>query len=246
VALDTLVVFGYGPVEPGRRLNVYARLAALAAGTLLESGAAKRLLITGGRTGGDALPSEAALMASYLAHCFRVVPEQVVLEERAADTLDNVVLSANLLDAERGGGGRADERLGFLALRMHGPRVLYLADLVGLTGEFTPLERPVAARSARHRRLLEGLTRTTSYARLAASQVRAMRGLRELPEFWLPPLGRLENPARLRRVQTHPALASLNLPTDPGAFKNALLKLPRRYPEPHPDDPRLGLEAARG
>lgn len=244
--LDTLVVFGYGPVAAGGKLTIYARLAALAAGTLLERGVAKRLLITGGRTGGDALPSEAALMASYLARCFRVVPGQVVLEERAADTLDNVVLSANLLDAERGGGGRADECLGFLALRMHGPRVRHLAELVGLTGEFTPLERVVAARSERHGRLLEGLTKTPAYARLAASQVRAMRGLRGLPNFWLPPLVGLENPVRLRRVQTHPALASLNLPTDPDAFKNALLNMPRRYPEPHPDDLRLGLEAARG
>ncbi len=242
MALDTLVVFGYGPVEGGGKLNLYARLAALAAGTLLAQGAAKRLLITGGHTGSNALPSEAALMASCLARHVPVSPGQVVLEQEAADTLDNVVLSANLLDAE----GRAGDRLGFLALRIHGPRVRYLAELVGLTGEFIALERVVAARSARHGRLLEGLTKTPSYARQAASQVRAMRGLAELPNFWLPPLGRLEDPVRLRRVQTHPALASLNLPTDPGAFKNALMNMPRRYPEPHPDDPRLGLEAAHG
>ena len=242
MAVSTLIVFGYGPVGAGERLNVYARLAALAAGMLLERGAAKRLLITGGRTGGDALPSEAALMASYLTHRFRVAPGQVALEERARDTLDNLVLSANLLDTE----GRADDRPGFLALKMHGPRIRYLADLVGLEGNCIALERVVAARSERHRRLLEGLTKTPAYARLAASQVRAMRGLAELPGFWLPPLGRLENPARLRRVQDHPAVAHLNLPTELNAFKNTLLDLPRRYPEPHPDDLRLGLEAARG
>jgi putative Holliday junction resolvase len=216
------VVFGYGPVGGSGRLNVYARREALAAGTLLESGAAKRLLIPGGRTGDDALPSEAALMALSVARHVPVSPV-VMLEERAADTLDNVVLSANLLDAERGGGSCADERLGFLALRMHGPRVRYLAELVGLEGAFIALEPVVAARSARHRRLLERLTKTPSYARLAASQVRAMRGLAELPGFWLPPLGRLENPDRLRHVQQHPTVASLNLPTNPDAFKDALL-----------------------
>lgn len=246
MVVDTLIVFGYGPVAAGGKLNLYARLAALTAGMLLERGEAKRLLITGGRTGGDALPSEAALMASYLTRRFRVAPGQVALEEHAADTLDNLVLSANLLDAERGSGGRADDRLGFLALRLHGPRIRYLADLVGLEGKFVALERVVAECSERHRRLLEALTETPSYARLAASQVRAMRGLAELPGFWLPPLGRLENPVRLRRVQAHPALASLNLPTELNAFKSALLDLPRRYPEPHPDDLRLGLGAARG
>lgn len=242
MALDTLLVLGYGPVRAGGRLNIYARLAALAAGTLLASGAAKRLLITGGRSGGAALPSEAALMAASLSRQFRTLQGQIVLEEEAADTLDNVVLSANLLDAE----GRAGERLGFLALRMHGPRVRYLAGLVGLKGSLIALERVVAARSARHRRLLEELSKTPGYAQLAASQVRAMRGLAELPEFWLPPLGRLVNPARLRHLREHPATARLDLPTDPDAFRNVLLSLPRRFPEPHPDDAQLGLEAARG
>jgi hypothetical protein len=39
VALDTLIFLGYGPVRAGGRLNIYAHLAALAAGTLLASGA---------------------------------------------------------------------------------------------------------------------------------------------------------------------------------------------------------------
>lgn len=241
--MSTLIVFGYGPVaaEGKLNLNLYARLAVLAAGTLLKCEETKRLLITGGRTGGDALPSEAALMASYLARYVSVSPGQVVLEEHARDTLDNLVLSANLLDTE----GRACDRLGFLTLRLHGPRISYLADLVGLEGEFIALEPIVAARSKRHRPLLEKLAKTPAYARLAASQVRAMRGLAELPNFWLPPLGRLENPDRLRRVQGHPTVARLDLPTELSAFKNALLDLPRRYPEPHPDDLRLGMGAAR-
>jgi len=111
--LDTLIVFGYRPVEAGGKLTIYARLAALAAGTLLEHGAAKRLLVTGGRTGGDALTSEAALLASYLARYVSVSPGQVRLEEHASDTLDNLVLSANLLDAQ----GHSEKRLGFSGLR---------------------------------------------------------------------------------------------------------------------------------
>lgn len=242
MVVDTLVVFGYGPVEAGGRLNVYARLAALAAGTLLGRGAAKRLLVTGGRTGGDALPSEVALIADYLTRQFRVSPAQIRLEQRARDTLDNVVLSANLLDAE----GRAGNRLGFLALRLHGPHIRYLADFVGLTGTFVALEEALAERSERHRRFLESLSRTPSYARLAASQVRAMRGLTELHDFWLPPLGKLENPERLRRLQKHPTVSRLGLPEDPTMFRQALRKRPRRYPEPHPDDMERGLEAVRG
>lgn len=240
-ALDTLIVFGYGPVEAGAKLNVYARLSALAAGMLLEQGKTKRVLVTGGQTGGEALPAEAELMACYLGRNFQLAPEQIVLETHASDTIDNLVLSANLLDVE----GRSQDRLGFLALQLHGPRIAYLADLVGLKGEFTALERVVAARSARHRRLLGHLKTTPSYARLAASQVRAMRGLRELPGFWLPPLGKLGT-ERLRRLQQHPALSGLGLPDDLNAFRQALLTMLRRYPEPQPDDVRRGLEATYG
>ncbi len=241
VALDTLIVFGYGPVEVGGKLNVYARLSALAAGTLLEQGKTKRLLITGGQTGGAALPSEAELMASYLERSFQVMPGQIALETQAADTIDNLVLSANLLDAE----GRSEDRLGFLALQLHGPRTEYLADLAGLKGEFIAVEPIVKARSARHRKLLAHLETTPSYARLAASQVRAWRGLRELPGFWLPPLGKLGT-ERLRRLQQRPAIAELGLPDDLNAFRQALLSTPRRYPEPQPDDVQRGLGAMRG
>lgn len=242
MALDTLLVFGYGPVLEGGRLGVYARLAALAAGTLLAGRKVQRLLITGGRTGGAALPSEAALMAAEVACTCSVTPGQLVLEKCAHDTLENLVLSANILDAE----GRAGDRLGFLALRLHLPRVRPIADLIGLSGEGVALEPPIAARSARHRALLGRLAASPSYARLAAAQHRAMRGLDDLPEFWLPPLGNLHDPARLRRVQRHPAAAKLELPSDPAAFGATLRGLARRFPEPHPGDLRLGLEAARG
>ena len=244
LGFDTLVVFGYGPVERDGRLNVYARLAALAAETLLRQGATKRLLVTGGRTGGDDLPSEAALLADHLTRRFGASPAQLVLEERARDTIDNLIFSANMLDVE----GRADDRLGFLALRLHGPRISirYLADLVGLTGTFVALEGIIAERSERHRRFLEDLSRTPSYARLAASQARAMRGMAQLPDFWLPPLGGLENPERLRRLQKHPAVSRLGFPEDLTMFRDALDNRPRRYPEPHPDDMQRGLEAARG
>ena len=239
--LDTLIVLGYGPVTAAGKLNIYARLSVLAAGTLLAQGKTKRLLFTGGHTGGETLPSEAELMAFYLKRNFKVAPGQIVLEPHAADTVDNLVLSANALDAE----GCSRDRLGFLALQMHGPRITYLADLVGLKGEFTALERVVSKRSARHRRLLEHLKTTPPYARLAASQVRAWRGLKELPGFWLPPLGKL-SAERLRRLQRHPTLATLKLPSDLDAFRRALLTMPRRYPEPRLGDQERGLEAAYG
>lgn len=236
MAVDTLIVFGYGPVEANGTLGVCARLASLASGTLLERGE-RRLLITGGKTGGAALPSEAALMAAYLTRRFGLTSPNLLLEEHARDTLENIIFSANTLDRSGFGG-----TLGFLALQMHLPRIRHLADVVGLEGETFAIEPLIAARSQRHEKWLERLKQSSLYTRLAASQVRAMRGLKTLPGFWLPPLAELECPERLRRVQSHPALRSLGLPEDLADFQNALRAMPRLYPEPHPDDEQHALE----
>ena len=84
----------------------------------------------------------------------------------------------------------------------HLPRIGEICSLVGLGGTLVAAEEVVGARSARHRRLLERLLRpeNESYARMLADQERGFRGLRELPEYWLPPMAGIESPARLRRI----------------------------------------------
>ena len=61
---DALIVFGYGRVQPrsapsSGKLNLYGRLNALAAGMIFQACEIRRIIPTGGRTGGDDRPSEA-------------------------------------------------------------------------------------------------------------------------------------------------------------------------------------------
>lgn len=236
---DVLIVFGYGPVEArgnGARLNLYGRLNTLTAGVLYTTGRAKRLLLTGGRTGGAALPPEAELMARTLGRTFGVPPSALRLEPCAQDTLDNLALSAALLDAQPA----LPQRLGFLALELHLPRIRLLAERIGLAGRTLAAEPLFAARSARHARFLEALKAAPSYRALLSSQKRAMRGLAEMPDYWLPPLAalpdaRLERIRRREDVQTFCRTRGLGADTVT-AFRTSLHLLPRRFPEPRPED----------
>lgn len=94
---------------------------------------------------------------------------------------------------------------------------------------------PVEALRGRAR-LLDDLERSASYRGLEVSRARAMRGLNELPDYWLPPLAKLTSDARLERVRTLDdvrrflsarALSATSLE----AFRSALEAIPHRFPE---------------
>ena len=234
------------------RLNLYGRLNALAAGMLYKRGGVGRVLITGGRTGGAALPSEAELMGRYLS-AFSLPREAFVLEEKATDTVTNFVFVANLLDSSS-----LPDNLTFLALGLHLPRIRRLAALFGLEGDFISTEEVVRERSHRHRRLLDALLSldTESYVKLLTDQVRAMRGLQTLPHYWLPPAAGLENEARLERLLAQASVQDFSRarglePQTPSDLRTALSSVPRRFPEPRADDREAALrlyktlEAAR-
>ncbi len=250
----TLVVFGYGPVEaePRPRLNLYGRLNALAAGMLYERGGVGRVLITGGRTGGAAFPSEAELMMRYMG-TFELPREAFVLEEKATDTITNFVFVVNLLDRSS-----VSDNLTFLAFGFHLPRIRYLAALFGLEGDFIPAEEVVRERSHRHRQLLNALLslEKEEYVKRLTAEVRAVRGLETLPDYWLPPAAGLENEARLERLleleQVRAFFKACGLePQTPADLRTALSSVPRRFPEPREDDREAALrlyktpEAAR-
>ncbi len=243
----TLIVFGYGPVQADEtfNLNVHARLNALAAGMLYQHGEAERIVITGGRTGGADLPSEAEYIKRYLIRNFDVPKEVVILEQQATDTVTNFVYVANILDRSS-----LSTNLGFLAFGFHLPRIQYLADLFSLTGNSIATEEVVKERSERHERLLRDLLtlKNETYRKLLTDQVRSLRGLDTLPEHWLPPAAQLQNEARLTSMmkleQVQTFLSSRGLASQtPADFRALLSSIPRRFPEPKPEDREKALSA---
>jgi hypothetical protein len=241
--VDTLVVFGYGPVLPGDRLPPWATLNAHAAATWWHGSprsSACRIVITGGRTGGAAAASEAALMAGVLRR-LGVPAAALLLEEQATDTLYNLVHVTNLLDAR----GLATGAVTFLALRTHLRRIRAIADWIGLAGSVAAAEAILLGRSAKYRRVLEARLRPddAAYRALLVANRRALRGMRELPLYGLVPLAHLASDVRLARAIAAPWLgafwqaAGIDVTRDPiRAIRSWLLGQPRPFPEPAPED----------
>jgi uncharacterized SAM-binding protein YcdF (DUF218 family) len=208
---DAIVAFGYGPVEPGYKpdigkLNLYGRINAIATGMLYQGFPVKTIIPTGGKTGGVDKPSEAKLIARLLQSKFDIPESVFMLEEEAADTIFNIIYIANIIDRTP----RLYEQLLFVALGCHLPRIREICTLIGLNGSFIAAETVLAIRSKRHRyQLLETFQpKNTNYANLVASQARGSRGLKELPEYWLPTLAFLSNSARLRKILENPSIQS--------------------------------------
>ncbi|HEY9606198.1 MAG TPA: ElyC/SanA/YdcF family protein [Allocoleopsis sp.] len=206
---DAIVTFGYGPVEPGHRpglgkLNLYGRINAIATGMLYQGFPVKTIIPTGGKTGGGDKPSEAKLIACLLQSKFDIPESVFILEEEAADTIFNIIYIANIIDRTP----RLYQNLLFVALGCHLPRIREICTLIGLNGSFVAAETVLAIRSKRHQDLLLEAFQpaNTNYANLVASQARGSRGLKELPEYWLPPLAFLNNSERLIKILQNPSI----------------------------------------
>lgn len=206
---DAIVSFGYGPVEPGRqpglgKLNLYGRINAIATGMLYQSFPVKTIIPTGGKTGGVDKPSEAKLIARLLQSKFGIPKSVFILEEEATDTIFNIIYIANIIDRTP----RLYGKLLFVALGCHLPRIREICTLIGLNGSFIAAETVLAIRSKRHQYLLLKTFQpeNTNYANLVASQARGSRGLKELPEYWSPPLAFLSNSDRLRKILKKPSI----------------------------------------
>jgi hypothetical protein len=208
---DAIVAFGYGPVQVGSkpnsyRLNLYGRINAIATSMLYQSLDIKTIIPTGGKTGGSDKPSEAALLAHYIQSKFDIPESVFLLEEEAMDTIFNVVYIANIIDQSP----YRYQNLLFVAMDFHLPRIQELSTLVNLNGSYVAAEAIVKLRSERHKQcLLKLLHRGNfSYATMLENQERGMRGIREIPEYWLAPLGALNNTQRLREILSKDRLKS--------------------------------------
>lgn len=200
---DAIVAFGYGPVQIGAKpgsyqLNGYGRINAIATGMLYQSLNIGKIIPTGGKTGGSDKPSEAALMAHLIQSKFDIPASVFILEQEAMDTIYNLVHVANIIDQSP----ERYQNVLFVAMGFHLPRIQQICSLIKLNGSYIAAENIVKLRSERHQNLLKQSLHpdNPSYAIMLDSQERGMRGIKELPEYWIPPLADLKNFQRLRNI----------------------------------------------
>lgn len=237
---DAAVVFGYGPVLSGivpgtGKLNIFGQTSALAAGLLYQACTIRTIIPTGARTGGLDKPSEAELIAQVLIGKFDIPRSVVTLEEEATNTIRNVVCVANMIDTSP----QTYSKLLFVGMGFHLRRIRYICRLVGLEGQTVAAEAIVSIRTARHRDLFREILspEDKKYAAVLADQERLLWCLRHLPNYWLPEMVIIENPARLSRILHLRACRSylrsngIELDTTPILdLRNYLRSLPRYIP----------------
>lgn len=136
--IDALLVFGSGPVvdrETRERaesvgtpigsedINFWSYTLADATNILLEHNQAGKVIVMGGRTGGDVYKSEAELIAEQIQ-----THTPVLIEDASLNTLENLVNALNLYIDDPSQSSQF-KKLGIVAQHFHLPRVKLLMDL---------------------------------------------------------------------------------------------------------------------
>lgn len=146
--VDYLMVFGQGPVldketmdkpDPNKKeINNEAiswmKTIARAAGELKLAGATDKIILTGGKTGGENSKSEAELMKDILTNEYHIPEGDIILEDKATNTLTNFALTLNRIDSQV---NKFDQqaKIGLLGADFHLARIDLLAKKFGIKAE---------------------------------------------------------------------------------------------------------------
>jgi len=222
--LDAVMVFGIGPVQPGGvgpeikhrgQLVPEAKLNAIAAAQLYLEGKTKKIIFTGGRTGKDETgnpleQSEGEMMRDYVVRKFSIPEEACIVEDKAANTIENIARSLTPIDENP----EKFLNLGFLGSPHHVERIAQMAELFGLEGPTVSSAKVIdegrlsggskVHRNMEHyRRYFEKTLDPEAnpiYAKRLREETRWSKGLETMPQYFLPQLKFIENDARLLSV----------------------------------------------
>lgn len=275
--VDYLVICGQGPVQEkgekvkvadsqwvksgaeigegkGPEANSWMKFISYAAGEIYQKGLCGKVVLTGGKTGGEGFPSEAELMKKELVERYHIPEGNIILEDKAGNTLQNFALSINGIEKKSGGIAETTS-FGVLAADFHAERTALLANLFGLkVNEVYSAEETLMTLWGKT--LSEGskkflLARVTpeeaERLKLFASdkaeelKIRGQEGksvkqrsneekrysanLVEVPAYWIGYVGLLENEQRIREI-----LTDINK-ANPGFLEKAGLDLGREISE---------------
>lgn len=246
--VDALIIFGQGPVidptsreqatkegtHPGKEdINLWSKNLAEAGSEIVRRGDAKRLVIMGGRTGGEQYAPEAELISKGLEE--RGIPaDKIALEAKSTNTLENLV---NFINEYLDGGDI--QTVDVMGTSYHIPRIKLLMELFHIPYRTAFSSEEVIRFAARdgkdynewdlaQLKRIEDLLDVNASARTPWSDIDAeasrdfysqqqgtekknihrrlqeedlwTRSLLEIPEYWLPYIGRIQNGQRIRAI----------------------------------------------
>lgn len=156
--VDYLIVFGQGVLEKeslerpkgDAKVEVVAqswmRMATAAAAELYLAGVVKKIVVSGGKTGGEMNKSEAELMADILTREYKIPAIDIVVEAESKNSLDNLAYSLNDINKKINEENQlykktaiqykpkkfADVSIGLLAIKPQFPRAEFLTSFFGV------------------------------------------------------------------------------------------------------------------
>lgn len=200
-------------------VNFWSKNLAEAAAILYKKGATGQIIVMGGKTGGENYLSEAELIAKNLIK-LGIPSERIKLENQSTNTLTNLVNMLNtyfdLPDSTVG-----QQKADILAAPYHLTRVKILMELFGIPLQDAFSSDEVLRFAARDQepwnqtklqeieQKLNINTPEDYYNKMKGEERRDIlrrseeddvwiRALLEIPEYWIPYLGKIEKPERLR------------------------------------------------
>ncbi len=183
--MKAIVVYGCGPQNSNELTPVGKLVTEAAAKFFCQFSEEMMIIPTGGKTG-QSLFSEAEVMEEELIR-LGVPKKCIILESNATNTIENLAFVANVVD-----------KIGFYHLihvttNIHMPQVKELCKLIGLEkiSSYTTADKIIK--------------REIDDAR-AENIDRWMRGLREIPLYWLPQIAQIENPKRWKYILRQPRI----------------------------------------
>ena len=271
IRVDYLIVCGQGPVqEKGEKVKVadsqwaksgaeigegnwseansWMKFISYAAGEIYQKGLCGKVVLTGGKTGGEGFPSEAESMKKELVERYHIPEGNIILEDKAGNTLQNFALSINGIE-KKSSGITENTSFGVLAADFHAERTALLANLFGLkvneiySAEETLMTLWGETLSEGSKKFLlarvtpEEAERLKLFASDKAEELkvkgqegksvrqrsneerRYSANLVEVPAYWVGYVGLLENEQRIREILTGVAEAN------PGFLEKAGLDL---------------------
>lgn len=181
--MKTIVLYGCGP-QNSDKLTPVGKFVTEAAAKLFHQSSGKiKIISTGGKTGQSSF-SEAQVMTKELIR-LGVPKKCIVLEPNATNTIENLVFVANIVDMIN------LDHLIHVTTNIHMPQVKELCKLTGLEkiSSYTTAD--------------EIIKHEIDDAR-AKNIGRWMRGLREIPLYWLPQITKIENIKRWKHIICQP------------------------------------------
>jgi len=187
-------------------LTIQGKMRALGCLEILKEGEVDEVILTGGKTKGENLPSEAELMQHYIIQKYQEellrkirkkeitlqeaktqlenLIKKIRLEDKATNTIENFALVINMMDENP----QKYQRLAFLSNQYHLSRILKLAEKFLLQGEKRAAEEKLRERSKHYNRFLEKATSfdNPEYRKILQGEEKWSQALDKIPWYFLP------------------------------------------------------------